>query len=80
MMTVGGIGQKPGVIDGHIAIRDYLSLTISFDHEIIDGAPAARFAERLKELIESGSGLDDPTVETDTPRHSIEVRTFAFFR
>jgi len=65
MMTVGGIGEKPGVVDGHIAIRDYLSLTISFDHEIIDGAPAARFAERLKELIESGYGLDDPTVETE---------------
>jgi pyruvate/2-oxoglutarate dehydrogenase complex dihydrolipoamide acyltransferase (E2) component len=58
-MTVGGIGEKPGVIDGHIAIRDYLSLTISFDHETIDGAPAARFTERLKELIESGYGLDD---------------------
>jgi len=65
MMTVGGIGEKPGVVDGHIAIRDYLSLTISFDHEIIDGAPAARFTERLKELIESGYGLDDPTVETE---------------
>ena len=58
-LTVGGIGEKPGVVDGHIAIRDYLSLTISFDHETIDGAPAARFTQRLKELIESGYGLDD---------------------
>jgi pyruvate/2-oxoglutarate dehydrogenase complex dihydrolipoamide acyltransferase (E2) component len=57
MMTVGGIGVKPGVVDGDIAIRDYLSLTISFDHEIIDGAPAARFTRRLKELIEGGHGL-----------------------
>ncbi len=57
MMTVGGIGVKPGVVDGHIAIRDYLSLTISFDHEIIDGAPAARFTRRLKELIEGGYGV-----------------------
>jgi pyruvate/2-oxoglutarate dehydrogenase complex dihydrolipoamide acyltransferase (E2) component len=57
MMTVGGIGVKPGVVDGDIAIRDYLSLTISFDHEIIDGAPAARFTRRLKELIEGGYGL-----------------------
>jgi len=65
MMTVGGIGQKPGVVDGHIAIRDYLSLTISFDHELIDGAPAARFTERLKDLIESGYGLGDPTVESE---------------
>ncbi|HEX9134464.1 MAG TPA: 2-oxo acid dehydrogenase subunit E2, partial [Ktedonobacteraceae bacterium] len=57
MMTVGGIGLKPGIVDGRIAIRDYLSLTISLDHEIIDGAPAARFIRRLKELIEGGYGL-----------------------
>jgi pyruvate/2-oxoglutarate dehydrogenase complex dihydrolipoamide acyltransferase (E2) component len=62
---VGGIGQKPGVVDGQIVMRDYLSLTISFDHNIIDGAPAARFTERLKELIESGYGLDDSTVELE---------------
>ncbi len=31
-------------------------------HDIIDGAPAARFSERLKDLIESGYGLDDSTV------------------
>ena len=58
-VTVGGIGEKPGVMDGRIAIREYLSLTISFDHDIIDGAPAARFTERLKELIESGYSLDE---------------------
>ncbi len=67
MMTVGGIGEKPVLVDGHIAMRDYLSLTISFDHDIIDGAPAARFTERLKELIESGYGLDDSTVESERP-------------
>src|SRR5207247_8655277 len=38
MMTVGGIGEKPGVVDGHIAIRDYLRLTISLDNDRIDGA------------------------------------------
>jgi pyruvate/2-oxoglutarate dehydrogenase complex dihydrolipoamide acyltransferase (E2) component len=64
-VTVGGIGEKPGVVDGQIAIREYLSLTISFDHDIIDGAPAARFTQRLKELIESGYGLDDSTVKSE---------------
>ncbi len=64
-MTVGGIGEKPGVVDGHIAIREYLSLTISFDHETIDGAPAARFTQRLKDLIESGYGLCDSTEESE---------------
>ncbi len=56
-ITVGGIGEKPVIVDGHIAMREYLSLTISFDHETIDGAPAARFTGRLKDLIESGFGL-----------------------
>jgi hypothetical protein len=58
-VTLGGIAEKPGVVDGQIAIREYLSVTISFDHDIIDGAPAARFAQRLKELVESGYGLCD---------------------
>jgi pyruvate/2-oxoglutarate dehydrogenase complex dihydrolipoamide acyltransferase (E2) component len=74
-MTVGGIGEKPGVVDGQIVMRDYLSLTISFDHETIDGAPAARFTERLKELIESGYRLFDSTVESEqaiTPETSRE--------
>ncbi len=64
-VTVGGIGEKSGVVDGHIAIREYLSLTISFDHDIVDGAPAARFTARLKELLESGYGLPDSTEEME---------------
>jgi pyruvate/2-oxoglutarate dehydrogenase complex dihydrolipoamide acyltransferase (E2) component len=56
---------KREVVDGSIATREYLSLTISFDHEMIDGAPAARFTGRLKELIESGYGLGDSTVELE---------------
>ncbi len=39
-----------------------LSLTIIFDHDVIDGAPAARFTRRLVELIESGYGLDEDEV------------------
>jgi pyruvate/2-oxoglutarate dehydrogenase complex dihydrolipoamide acyltransferase (E2) component len=56
-VTVGGIGQKPGIVDGRIEIREYLCLTLSFDHDIVDGAPAARFTQRLKALIECGYGL-----------------------
>jgi pyruvate/2-oxoglutarate dehydrogenase complex dihydrolipoamide acyltransferase (E2) component len=58
-LTLGGITEKPGVVDGQIAIREYLCLTVSLDHDVIDGAPAARFISRLKELIESGFGLLD---------------------
>jgi pyruvate/2-oxoglutarate dehydrogenase complex dihydrolipoamide acyltransferase (E2) component len=61
-LTLGGIAEKPGVVDGHIAISEYLCLTVSLDHDMIDGAPAARFVTRLKELIESGFGLLDQEV------------------
>jgi pyruvate/2-oxoglutarate dehydrogenase complex dihydrolipoamide acyltransferase (E2) component len=53
-ITLGGIAEKPTVSHGQVEIREYLSMTITFDHDVIDGAPAARFASRLKELIESG--------------------------
>jgi len=56
-ITLGGIGEKPAVIDGKIVIREFLSITVGFDHDIVDGAPATRFTMRLKELIESGFGL-----------------------
>jgi len=57
-IVVGSIAAKPGVVDGRIEPREYLCLTVSVDHDIIDGAPAARFTARLKELIEIGYGLD----------------------
>ena len=56
-LTVGGISQKPGVHEGQIAIREYLNLTISFDHDIVDGAPAARFARAFAELVESAAAF-----------------------
>ena len=56
-LTLGGIAEKPGIVNGQIALREYLCMTLSFDHSIIDGAPAARFSVRLRELIESGYGL-----------------------
>ncbi len=57
-LTVGGIGSTLEIHGDQTVRREYLSLTLSFDHEIVDGAPAARFASRLRELIESAHGLD----------------------
>lgn len=58
-LTLGGICQKPGVVAQRIEPRDFLSVTISIDHDLIDGAPAARFTQQLKELIENGYGLNE---------------------
>ncbi len=57
-LTLGGISRKPGVVEGRVEIRESLSVTVSFDHDIVDGAPAARFVQHLRELVEAGPGLE----------------------
>jgi len=58
-LIAGGTAPKLAEVDGWIESRDILSLTIIFDHDVIDGAPATRFTRRLIELIESGYGLEE---------------------
>lgn len=63
MVTVGGIARRPLAVGDAIETREYLSLTITVDHDIVDGAPAARFSRRLCELIERTDGLVDTTAD-----------------
>jgi pyruvate/2-oxoglutarate dehydrogenase complex dihydrolipoamide acyltransferase (E2) component len=56
-LAMGSIEKRPGVDGDTIDIREYLDITILMDHDVIDGAPAARFVSRLSELIEGGYGL-----------------------
>ena len=58
-VTVGGIAKKPGVVEDRIEIREFLDLTISIDHDVVDGAPMVRFVNYFQKLIESGYGLID---------------------
>lgn len=57
-ITVGGLATKPRYVDDRLQPRELLAVTISVDHAIVDGAPAARFARRLAELIEGCAGLE----------------------
>jgi len=45
ILGVGRIVQKPAVHDGQIAIRSMMTLSLTFDHRIVDGAPAAAFLQ-----------------------------------
>ncbi|MEW5816796.1 MAG: 2-oxo acid dehydrogenase subunit E2 [Spirochaetota bacterium] len=47
-ITVGGFVYRPCLVDGRLENREHLCVTLTFDHDIIDGAPAARFIHRLK--------------------------------
>jgi hypothetical protein len=66
-LVVCGISEKPAVVDGRIEAREFLSLTVALDHDVVDGAPAARFMRRLAELIESGEGLREVDAEDNGP-------------
>jgi pyruvate/2-oxoglutarate dehydrogenase complex dihydrolipoamide acyltransferase (E2) component len=64
VVTVAGVVDRPVARDGQVVIRPRLPMTLSFDHAIVDGAPAARFAETLRTLVESAAVLtDDPEGE-----------------
>ncbi len=51
ILGVGTIMKKPTVVDGEIMIRDILTLTLCFDHRIVDGGDAGRFMNDLKRLL-----------------------------
>jgi pyruvate/2-oxoglutarate dehydrogenase complex dihydrolipoamide acyltransferase (E2) component len=58
-VVVGGISEKPRVIDGQVAVRNILDLTMSVDHRTVDGAPAARFMADLARMVEGGEILEE---------------------
>jgi pyruvate/2-oxoglutarate dehydrogenase complex dihydrolipoamide acyltransferase (E2) component len=56
-IVVGGMTQRPRVVGGQVEVRDVLDLTVSIDHNIVDGAPAARFGAELRGLMENATAL-----------------------
>jgi pyruvate/2-oxoglutarate dehydrogenase complex dihydrolipoamide acyltransferase (E2) component len=57
-LTLGGIAERSAVDGGKIVTREVLDLTVSVDHDVVDGAPAARFIRDLREAIEMRDGDD----------------------
>jgi len=53
ILGVGRIAERAAVRDGQVAVRPTMWLSLTFDHRIVDGAPAAAFLARVKELLES---------------------------
>ena len=55
-VVVGGIARRRSA-EASGEIRELLCLTVSADHNLVDGAPLARFVRELRELLESADGL-----------------------
>jgi pyruvate/2-oxoglutarate dehydrogenase complex dihydrolipoamide acyltransferase (E2) component len=57
-LTVGGIVTRPAFVGDAVSAREYLPVTISFDHDVVDGAPAARFVDHFRRLMEEAACLE----------------------
>ena len=53
ILAVGKLANQPVVINDDIAIRSMMQLSLTYDHRIVDGAPAAQFLRRIKVLLET---------------------------
>jgi pyruvate dehydrogenase E2 component (dihydrolipoyllysine-residue acetyltransferase) len=52
ILGVGRIAEKPAVVDHQLQVREMCTLSLSFDHRVVDGAPAAACLSRLGQLLE----------------------------
>ena len=52
IVAVGATEERPVAVDGEVVVRPMLTLTATFDHRAVDGAPAANFLQTAKELLE----------------------------
>ena len=57
ILGVGRIVEKPVAREGAVVVRPMAALSLSFDHRIVDGAPAGRFLQRIKQLVERPMAL-----------------------
>jgi pyruvate/2-oxoglutarate dehydrogenase complex dihydrolipoamide acyltransferase (E2) component len=52
ILATGRIADVPAVVDGGIAVRKHMFLSLSYDHRIVDGATAVRFLQRVRGILE----------------------------
>lgn len=52
-VVVGGLSRRPRVVGDRITVRDVLDLTVTIDHDVVDGAPATRFGADLRRRMEN---------------------------
>ena len=52
ILGVGRIKDYAAVVEGEVTVRKMMWLSLTFDHRLVDGAPAARFLQRIKQYVE----------------------------
>ena len=60
ILAVGAGKPKAVVVDGQLAVATMMTVTLSVDHRVIDGALAARWLKAFKQYLENPASLDTP--------------------
>jgi pyruvate dehydrogenase E2 component (dihydrolipoamide acetyltransferase) len=58
ILAVGRIVERPAAVGGALTVRPMLTLTMSFDHRVVDGARGAEFLETVASLVEEPAGRE----------------------
>ncbi|MBX9625282.1 MAG: 2-oxo acid dehydrogenase subunit E2 [Gemmataceae bacterium] len=53
ILGVGRIGPRPAVRGNEVVVREQVTLSLTFDHRVTDGGPAARFLQTLAGMVEN---------------------------
>ncbi|OLN32725.1 dihydrolipoamide acetyltransferase family protein [Desulfosporosinus metallidurans] len=53
ILAVGKIDMTPVVVGNEIVIKPIMVLSLTYDHRIVDGAPAAQFLQRIKQILQN---------------------------
>jgi pyruvate dehydrogenase E2 component (dihydrolipoamide acetyltransferase) len=53
ILGVGRIHRQPAAVNEQVVVRDRVTLSLTFDHRLVDGAPAARFLQTLSAGVEN---------------------------
>jgi pyruvate/2-oxoglutarate dehydrogenase complex dihydrolipoamide acyltransferase (E2) component len=64
-VAIGGIVQRPVLRNGELENHEHLCLTVTFNHDIVDGAPAARFLKTFSEYLKNADPLLSAINEQD---------------
>ena len=52
ILGVGRVYRRPVAVDERVEVRPVMALSLTFDHRVVDGAPAAQFLQRVKHVLE----------------------------
>jgi pyruvate/2-oxoglutarate dehydrogenase complex dihydrolipoamide acyltransferase (E2) component len=58
VVVVGGLSQRACAVGSAVEVRDVLDVTVTVDHNVIDGAPATRFGAELRRVLHTAAALN----------------------